>query len=137
MRLSVKAALLSLVLASPAQAVLASPADGVFKGQYACGAGPGGMTIAITSNGGDALRAVVSFYSLPHRHNIPDGSYETKGRYVPADRKVILNFTDWIKRPPGYDAANVRATLSSDGERLTGRLASTGDCRTLMLQRRR
>jgi hypothetical protein len=61
----------------------------------------------------------------------------SKGRYVPADRKVILNFTGWIKQPPGYDAANVRATLSSDGQRLTGRLISPGDCRMLTLQRRR
>jgi hypothetical protein len=132
-----KAALLILMLASPVHHVLASPADGVFKGEYVCGAGPGGMTIAITSNGGDALHAVVNFYSLPHRNNIPHGSYEAKGHYVPVGRKVLLNFTDWIRRPPGYDAANVRATLSSDGQRLTGRLTNTGDCRGLTLQRRR
>jgi len=131
-----KAALLGVVLAAPAQAVLASPADGVFKGTYVCGAGPGGMTIAITSNGGNALHAVVNFYSLPHQNNIPHGSYETKGHYVPAQHKVVLKFTDWIKQPPGYAAENVRATLSADGLRLAGRLTSTSDCSTLNLQRR-
>jgi hypothetical protein len=136
-RLSVKAALLGALLAVPAQAVLASPADGVFKGQYVCGAGPGGMTVALTPNGGNALHAVVHFYSLPHRNNVPDGSYETRGHYVPGQRKVMLKFADWIKQPPGYAAENLRALLSVDGQHLTGRLTSTSDCRTLNLQRRR
>lgn len=136
MRSLAKAALLSIALAASAQAALASPADGVFRGTYACGAGPGGMTIAISSNGGNALHAVVNFYSLPHQNNIPHGRFETKGHYVPGDRTVILKFTDWIKQPPGYVPENVRASLSADGQWLAGRLTSTSDCRRLNLQRR-
>jgi hypothetical protein len=136
-RSTVKAALVGVALAVPAHAVLASPADGVFKGQYVCGAGPGGMTLAITSDGGDALHAVLAFYSLPHRNNIPRGSYELKGRYVPTGRRVALNFTDWVRQPPGYAPANLRVSLTNDGRRLAGRLTRTGDCSTVTLERRR
>jgi hypothetical protein len=123
------------LLTAAGRAAAAEPADGIFDGHYRCSAGVGGATLSIMSAKGGRLTAVLHFYSLPHKNNIPSGAYRLAGWYVTKTRAVLLNHRAWITHPPGYTALGIRAVLSSDGLTLSGKLVGSTGCSTIELKR--
>ena len=140
MRYGVRRALVTLTAASfaagwPARALVqsAGPA-GTWIGSYTCAQGVTALDLSLTADGGNRVRGIFHFASLPPRHQVPEGCFRMAGRFDPQTGALTLAPGEWLRRPPGYVTVGLRGVVTPDGGTLAGRVEGPG-CTSFTLRR--
>jgi hypothetical protein len=124
----------SVLMGINAGAMAATPADGVFRGTYRCAQGLTALTLSVFSGNRGAIRGVFNFYAHPSNPGVPTGTFDQRGTFTVANKRVQLLPGKWIAQPAGWVMVTIDAKLSADNNRITGKVIGNG-CTTVDLTR--
>lgn len=102
----------------------ATDLEGTWSGSYVCGQGETAVRLQLKSSGPQSLVGRYDFFSLPGRSNSEAGSFTVAGTVNRG--QISLKPTQWIVRPPRYNAVSVLATAFSKPDRLIGNITESG-----------
>ncbi len=125
--------LATLAIASPC---FADTLTGLWRGEYHCGQGLTGVTLALREDESGRVAATFSFYEHPKNPGVPPGCFALAGRRN-ADA-LTLNPQHWIKQPdPYWYMIDLTGKLSRDGTRYSGTIDTppAGWCSTFSVTR--
>jgi hypothetical protein len=128
-RVGLLAGAFSCLILSGAQA--GHPRVEDWQGQYTCGQGLTGLTLAMTTDLSGQVQALFHFYGIPQNPTVPDGCFMMSGS-VQA-RHLVLLPGEWRKHPANYVSVGLTGDFGAD-ERLAGTITGPG-CTVFMLSR--
>lgn len=104
------------------------PITGEWTGKYICSQGVTALHLRIEKREGQKIAATFSFGPLPENPDVPEGSYQMRGTYDPASRRMKLDGATWLKAPLGYVMVGLEGQMTSSGQKISGHVPDLFSC---------
>lgn len=94
--------------------------EGTWRGTYTCGQSLTALTLAVTPDGQNAVRALFAFSPLAENPTAPTGFLLMHGT-IGNNGSLSLSATskDWVVRPTNYNIQSLQGHLSTDDDSVT------------------
>lgn len=113
----------STAVAQPVQPAKPASIDGVYNGSYAGDQGPVKFKLTLIQEGNGTLGGAFTIY-LPDGADTKSYSCDVKGRYIPANRMLIVMRGKWETPPPaGIDMPGINGVFDPDGAKGAGQIS--------------
>lgn len=119
---------LAVLTMAPFAHAQTSPITGEWTGKYFCSQGVTALHLTIQKGEGQKIAATFSFGPLPENPDVSQGSYQMRGTYDPASRRIKLDGAKWIKEPLGYVMVGLDGQMASSGQKISGHVPDLFSC---------